>query len=177
MKKTIKALALGFMLGLTACGGGGGGGDSTPVDQHIDITGHYQMTGITATTSNGYTFTERDFYPWGGWLDIGATNLSLSMMLLGDVTQGGPSPYTVAWTGYGTGVISINGSLKFTCNGSQFTLIMEGVQIDVGVTASYWIYYSKTGSPTNRAPEVALGNINVEEWLAGATHDLMNEVK
>ena len=87
MKRIAYLLVLSLLIG---CGGGGGdgGGSSTPAFTPPDPTGHYVMTGVSALTSNGYTFTENDFYPWGGYIDIGHVTLAMSLTLLGETTSG-----------------------------------------------------------------------------------------
>jgi len=172
-------LSIAAVFVLVDCGGGGGSSSSsfTPPD----IAGHYVMTGVTARTSDGYTFTENDFIPWGGYIDVGHVNLSMSITLLGD-TISGSGPLSVSWSSPTEGVLSGGGDgLPFTLSSTgQLVLYMAPLDISPGVTGEAWLYYQWSGSPTNLAPEVAAesagaDNVDINTFIRDKIKILVNE--
>jgi hypothetical protein len=181
MKRIIGpvALSIAAMFVLVCCGGGGGSSD--PAFTPPDRTGHYVMTGVTARTSNGYTYTENDFIPWGGYIDIGHVNLSLSITLLGD-SEFGSGPLSVSWSSPTEGVLSGGGNgIPFTLSSTgQLVLYLAPLDISPGVTGEGWLYYQWSGSPTDLAPEVAkefaeTDNVDINTFIQDKIKILVNK--
>jgi hypothetical protein len=179
MKKLSSLLLAALLIGCG--GGGGGGGSSAPAFTPPDITGHYVMTGVTARSSNGYTFTENDFYPWGGYIDIGHVNLAMSLTLLGD-TSSGSGPLSLSWSSPTEGVLSAGGDgLPFTLSSSgQLVLHMASFDISPGVTGEAWLYYQWSSPHTSLAPEVAAestgtDNVDINTFIRDKIKNLINK--
>jgi hypothetical protein len=184
MKRIIGLIALSMVavFAMVSCGGGGGGGSSTPsFTPPADITGRYVMTGISAHTSDGQTFTENDFKPWGGYIDIGHVNLAMSITLLG-TTESGSGPLSVSWSSATEGVLSGGGDgLPFTLSSTgQLVLHMAPSEISPGITAEAWLYYQRSGPHTSLAPEVAMesagtDNVDIKTFIRDKINILVNK--
>ena len=166
---------------IIGCGGGGGGGSSAPAFAPPDLTGHFVMTGLSARTSDGYTFTENDFKPWGGYIDIGHQNLALSLTLLGNTTSGS-GPLSVSWSSATEGVLSGGGDgLPFTLSSTgQLVLHLPPSELSPGVTAEAWLYYQWSGPHTSLAPEVAMesagtDNVDINTFIQDKIKILVNK--